>query len=134
MAVLILLAAVFSMHGIPFLGADSPTSETAAPTHVAMAAATGTLSVAEIDLFERGDAELLGDQQAPTESHGVAEHLWGACLAILLAGIALLAVVTSLRRRQAPPCARATGALSRPQQFLAAIRPPDLSVLCVLRT
>lgn len=123
--VLVLLAAVFLMHGPPAAaqGAQDGPSTAATARHLPGAEAP-------VQLPAVAGSEKHGDG-VPSHPDGV--HLWASCLAVLLAGLGLLAAVraggpSAGRRRAARP--RAPGmAPRRPPP-----RPPDLAVLCVLRT
>lgn len=139
-AVFVLLAAVFFMHGIPFLGADDA-ARAGGMTHAAMVSTldgTPASDVAAVDESMNGSAEAAsgptGHRSTPIESHGMDVHLWGACLAIVFAGIALLVVFLLSRRRPWSWPGRTASFSIVTRTRLAVIRPPDLSVLCVLRT
>lgn len=136
--VLVLLAAVFLMHGPPSMAAHaSPAGSAAVGASSAVAA-------------PHAGADLLGttaplDHQPVTTSdgapreHGVpahtaAAHVWAACLAVLLAGLALLGALVLVRRLR-PILRDLTAApLWRARSWPGLLRPPDLATLCVLRT
>lgn len=70
---------------------------------------------------------------SPGSGHGWA-HALAVCLAVLLAGLAVLAAALLLRR--AAPVGSREALLARARSWWAAIRlprPPDLAVLCLLR-
>jgi hypothetical protein len=75
----------------------------------------------------------LADPVSPGSGHGWA-HALAVCLAVLLAGLAVLAAALLLRR--AAPIGSREALLARARSWWAAIqlpRPPDLAVLCLLR-
>lgn len=124
----LVFAAVVSMHGTPAVAADASAKQSTLGD-VVMAASS-----------VHGSGQLDGPDEAgpqPVESHqpghGVDAHLWAACLAILLAGVTLVAAALRLRKGVAPLVRGPTswGAWSSPWRFVA--RPPDLFVLCLLR-
>lgn len=125
---LVLLAAVLLMHGIP----ATAVGERATPgTHGEMAAGAGVVPTAPA----AHDAPAAGDGRTDhdSSSHSTASHAWNACLAVLLVVMALLVRLvvwrsSALPDHRAPP--RLPGAVS----WVRPPRPPDLSVLCLLRT
>ena len=130
--IVVLLAAVFLMHGVPLMA----TERVAAP---ASHAGTSTLE-GGIDLRTVAAASSAGDVTAYGEertdhgstSHSMASHVWNVCLAVLLMGMALLAATASRRlsshtdRRVTPRVRGAIGWVHPP-------RPPNLAALCLLR-
>ena len=140
MSVLLILAAVLAMHGIPALsavGAGGHDTVVAADVDMAMAApSAAVLALAEFD----GQGDIFVAVQAPvtpqtpeTPDHGTDAHLWAACLAILLAGIALLAAVGSLRRGAVPFLRGPTAWPRWPAGWSRILRPADFFALCLLR-
>ena len=161
--VLLTLAAVFAMHGLQCISADpsgthpaehsamastdsvavmapaasavsmasamSMTAEPAGvPGHATAVAAAGTAHGAPA-VAAAGPA----DPVSPGSGHGWA-HALAVCLAVLLAGLAVLAAALLLRR--AAPIGSREALLARARSWWAAIqlpRPPDLAVLCLLR-
>ena len=132
--VLLMPAAVFVMHGSPSAGppAASP------PVGQRVGADVGTTGPAH-DVHGPLAVALGADEPAAPRDgtsapgHDVSSHLWTACLAVLLAGVALVAAAV-LRRR---PVMAPTGALARaPERGTRwpLPRPPDLHVVCLLRT
>lgn len=130
--VVVLLAVVFLMHGVPATAQHSVPSP-----HVEMSAdlagpdGAGTRPVAVM----AQPAAAHGAEQADhgTSSHSTASHAWNACLAVLLVGMALL-VALAVRRRPALPDYPAALRLRGSGACTAPLRPPELSALCVLRT
>lgn len=140
--VLLLLAGVVSMHGVQVIFADPGGAPAAAATieHGTGGGLAGSLlpsaSVADDAHMAGGTAELTAaDAKSMPEGsgHGVASHVLSLCLAVILAGLALLAAASAVRR--APPAFLAYLDL-RPRRLAAHFRlprPPDLSALCLLR-
>ena len=71
--------------------------------------------------------------RAPGHGHGPPGHLWGVCLAVLAAGLAVLVALAADRPLRPVPRA-AWPAWLRDLRWPAPPRPPDLFALCVLRT
>ena len=126
--ILVLLAAVFLMHGIPSTAVGNGAtpgahSEMAAGPDVVHTASAAHAAPAVDD--ERTDHD--------SSSHSTASHAWNACLAVLLIGMALL-VLLVVRRSSALPDHRAPPGMRGSVTWVSPPRPPDLSVLCLLRT
>jgi hypothetical protein len=140
MWVLLLLAAVFSVHGVQCVAADVDTGHgmtgaahalVAAPVKapsvgVGLAVASNVLAGMATGTAVVG--ETTGDV---LPAHGAT--FWAVCLAIVLTGIVLLGVVALIRtpwaravRARAPSRLWRTGWSRLP-------RPPDLFALCLLR-
>lgn len=143
-AALLLLAAVFAMHGIQCAAAGS------APEHgftsLGEAASVG-VPVASIHVgpvadampdHGHGAATQMADADGATGSSGLPApwhdaHLLAVCLAVLLAGLMALGAVV-LRRGVAIPPVRGSPTPSRwPTGWSRQPRPPTLSALCLLR-
>ncbi|NEK93389.1 hypothetical protein GCU67_04235 [Modestobacter muralis] len=135
---LLILAAVFSMHGLQCLSAQPAGTN---PGDHTTTAAMGASPSGDAHLMAAGSADAapaaMGDPGSSASHPGPvhsAAHALAVCLAVLLAGLALLAAVLSLRRATAPD--RRDAALVRARSWWASIqlpRPPDLAVLCLLR-
>lgn len=144
---LLLLAAVFAMHGLQCAAADSGTSS---GLHGAVHAVAGTDPVLHLVGSSTGmtapesvsaalgatlaAAAVVGpslgvDHDSSPHDSG---HLWAVCLAILAAGLAamLLALAGRLPDFRLPHPRRATGG---PWAWLGPPRPPDLYSLCLMR-
>ncbi|WP_407937435.1 DUF6153 family protein [Modestobacter caceresii] len=143
-AALLLLAAVFAMHGIQCAAAGSALAHGSTSLS---AAASVDVSAASVHLgpvagampdhrrvaATRGaaDADATGSSGLPAPWHDA--HLLAVCLAVLLAGLTVLAAVV-LRRGSALPPARGSPTPSRwPTGWSRQPRPPTLSALCLLR-
>ncbi|NEN51072.1 hypothetical protein G3R41_08985 [Modestobacter muralis] len=139
MVILVLLIAVLSMHGTQYVsgGAHDPAAVTA--DHPLDAVAATALTPAPI-----GSADDVGMTVAPERAvaasaaptatmpgHGIPAHVWSLCLAVLLAGAALLGATLTRRMIAAP--VRALPSRARRAVHRSLLRPPDLSVLCLLR-
>ena len=133
---LVLLAAIFSMHGISALPGDAGTSVGTSSAHSAMDVAADGVALGPATPSVVVDHSS-GGSGAPTHGdpagHGMTGHLWSLCLAVLLAGAALFLIV---RIRRTVPVERALSDLRRvraPEGLVGILRPPDLSALCLLR-
>ncbi|SDN69470.1 hypothetical protein SAMN05428965_1185 [Geodermatophilus sp. DSM 45219] len=125
--ILVLLAAVFLMHGIPSTAVGNGATpgahaETAAGPDIATASAAHPAP-------DSRD----GRTDHDSSSHSTASHAWNACLAVLLMGMAVL-VLLVVRRSSALPDHRAPPRLPGAVSWVSPPRPPELSVLCLLRT
>jgi hypothetical protein len=147
---LLLLAAVFAMHGLqctaPGTGhAAGHDAAAVAPAPAglldggARTGATSTPSDAHGALLDT--TAMVGAAAAPagllaghdSTPAGAGGHLWTLCLAVLAAGLA--ALVTLLLPRTPALLGQPRARLRiRPPAGLAPLRPPDLHVLCLLRT
>jgi hypothetical protein len=153
--VLVLLAAVFSMHGLQCVAADSGAPAWAHGTGHSVAAVGPDdvlhLVGSDAAMVSVGNMSVsAGDMSAPpaaavtaamvgvplgwshdSSPHG-SGHLWAWCLAILAAGLAalLLALIGSLPGIRLPRPRRVTG---RAWAWLSPPRPPDLYSLCLMR-
>jgi hypothetical protein len=134
---LLLLAAVFLMHGAPSMatdpGADGGASLAA---HAAMVAPQNAVDASSEATFLGSPLVAALDaqpQEGPT-SHSMATHLWTACLAVLLAGVALFAAAALRRTRPALQQRGSGGRVRGSPSSVGLPRPPDLLALCLLRT
>ena len=138
---LLVLAAVFAMHGLQCASDTSHhlTGQGVGSTVMSMSlpgpfAAVDQAFVPELTPPEApGHAAHMAPRPAPDgASSDLPADFWAVCLAVLSAGLALLAAV--LLRARALAWARAPAA--RRQAWVSAPalrRPPDLFALCVLR-
>jgi hypothetical protein len=135
----LVLAAVFSMHGLPYMAADTGHAdmgsvhaqapawpETAAPALVPMLddhpdSADGIVAVSSAPVT----------QESPAPG---AAHAWAACLAVVVSGISLL-VSWAVLRRSATSAGWGRTLAGPPTGSARAhrLRPPDLAALCLLR-
>lgn len=142
--ILLLLAAVFSMHSTQYISSEpgAGRSTTATAEHGTGASSAGASiagsGAAADDLRPAAAtaqlAAVVGDP-TPVDApdHGGAGHFWSLCLAVLLAGILVLggAVVT---RRPAAAVLRTRERDPRlPMRWFRPPRQPELSSLCLLR-
>lgn len=137
--IVVILAAVFTMHGVLLVPSSGGNDETgsAADQH-AMAASDDSGPLA--GLVSAGGSGPSADIAAGSEKpmftddpgHGVGMHVWSLCLAIL-AGLALVGALVLTRR----VAAALDGAVApQPRGFgrwFRVPRPPDLASLCLLR-
>jgi hypothetical protein len=151
---LLLLGAVFAVHGVqctavadggahtptPVAVAGGATSPTAGHVHLTVAVLATTLTDPVGGVQTDGIAHVgrsgtaVGATSVP-DGHGgapddTAGHLWTVCLAVLAAGLAVLLAVL------APRLALLTAAVlthARARLWSLAPRPPDLAALCLLR-
>ena len=140
MWVLLLLAAVFSMHGVQCVAADVDAGHVMTGTAHALVAAPVQAPSVGVGLaiassvahgMAPGTAVVTASTGDGLPAHGAA--FWAVCLAIVLTGIVLLGVVALIRT----PWARAVRARAPSRLWRAGWsrlpRPPDLSALCLLR-
>ncbi|MGY1848049.1 MULTISPECIES: hypothetical protein [unclassified Blastococcus] len=146
---LLLLAAVFAMHGLQCTAVG--TGHTAGPDGAAVAAApTGVLegglrtgavshgldahSTVHDTAAMVAAAPLAGLLAADHGSApaGAVGHLWALCLAVLAAGLAVLVALLLPRLLTLLPAAWAR-LRTHASAGLAPLRPPDLHALCLLR-
>ncbi len=137
---LLLLAAVFSMHGLSCVAAGTEGTGLAVSAAVgagggAPEAAAG-LVLTSAHGVPTGNAST-GPGTGTPDGHGPAAHALGVCLAVLAGGVgvALAAMAAWLARRRAVAVhPRATGrARVVVDRALACTPAPDLGRLCVLR-
>ena len=138
--ILLLLAAIFSMHGAQYVVAAAGIrhAEVAVAQHGTedpLDAVSLSRSMAADDQLQQADPSLAATAMAdqPGPSHGVAAHVWSLCLAILYAGLILLAAAGLLGRVTAPVPRGIASHLSLFTGWSRLPRPPDLSALCLLR-
>ena len=130
--VLVLLAAVFAMHGLqcstagPGTGHGTP----AAPSAIGHSPAGHSNALVVAPAVGVAAAEA-GIPPAPAPEHEA--HLWAVCLAVLLSAVTLLGAVALLRRGGTPVVRGSPSSPRRPAARWALLRPPDLSALCLLR-
>jgi hypothetical protein len=147
----LVLAAVFAMHGGQCSATAHEPAAHASPVHASPAshdAASSALAAVADSAGPVGDqrspghaaAAPVGPQGATAAAAGSgsgpgswAAHLWTVCLAVLAAGLAVLLAVAA-RRLTLMATAALVAARSRVPGWLLPAHPPDLHVLCVLRT
>ena len=143
-AALLLLAAVFAMHGIQCmatgsalehgstsLGAAASVGAAAASVHVGPVADAMPDHGRVAATHGAGDAGTTGASGLPAPWHDA--HALAVCLAVLLAGLTFLGA-SALRRGVAVPLVRGSPTSARwPTGWARQPRPPDLSALCLLR-
>jgi hypothetical protein len=131
--IVVLLAAVFTMHGIPSAvagGSSVPTS------HVEVPASPGGVDLVPVGAMPGTGSATAHDAEAADRegpSHSMASHAWNACLAVLLMGMAWLAAA-AVRRLPAFKESRVALRMHGSIAWVRPPRPPDLAALCLLRT
>ena len=132
---LLVLAAVFAMHGLQCAAGDGDGSA-AASAHVVSPAHLGAVVLTAPGPAHVGEMSVAGTPDEPMPGHGgaphdTAAHLWTLCLAVLAAALAVLLtwLVPRARHLSAPALGYARARLLS----LAPPRPPDLSAVCLLR-
>ena len=126
------LVALFSMHGTPALAADgSPPPDAAG---MSMSAPSDLLTEAADGRAGGLDESGRHPTESPLPEHGAQSHFWAACLAVLLAGMTLLAAAARLRGTGTSLLRTSAVRASRLSGWMVPPRPPDLHVLCLLRT
>ncbi|WP_407062152.1 hypothetical protein [Blastococcus montanus] len=143
-AALLLLAAVFAMHGVQCV-ATGWTLEHGSPSFGPAASVGASASSAHVgavgdampdhghvpDTHGAGDAGATGSSGLPAPWHDA--HVLAVCLAVLLAGLTSLGALV-LRRGLAVPLVRGSPTPCRwPRGWSRQPRPPALSALCLLR-
>ena len=141
--VLLLLAAVFSMHGVECVAADAGAGHGMATSAHAMAEGAARAQSAGSTLAAAGGhqvpgasafAALLDRTSAASQDrspvHG--DTFWAVCLAVLMTAVMSLGTAALARRALAVVRARAPSPLWHTGWFRLP-RPPDLSALCLLR-
>ena len=142
--VLLLLAAVFSMHGTQYISAELGAGRSAtATTEHGMGASSAGVSIADSgtaadDLrLAAATAQLAAVAGNPTPvdapDHGGAGHFWSLCLAVLLAGLLVLGAAVVTRRVTAAVLRTRERDPRLAMRWLRPPRPPELSSLCLLR-
>lgn len=138
---LLSLGAVFLMHGVQCTTAVDAAhgGHASSSTAVVQVRAAGPVTAAldVPDLLHTAAPVVTVQAGPPAAPTGVVEHLGSLCVAVLalglLGGLALL-VVRWLRHRGRAPAVlwrgRVSGATAHASRL---VRPPDLSVLCLLR-
>lgn len=140
--ILLLLAAVFSMHGAQYVAADPAAGQGAmvSAQHGISAGGTGvTISDSarggvELPPATSGTAPTAAGVSMPTvPAHDVAAHMFSLCVAVLLAGLVLLGAMTLVRR--VTGYVGWDGGVRRRLRmgWFRLPRPPDLASLCLLR-
>ncbi|CCH87056.1 exported protein of unknown function [Modestobacter italicus] len=138
--VLVLLAAIFSMHGAQYIAADAGLrhAEVAVAQHGTedpLDAGSLSGSMAADVRLQQADSQLGTTVMAgqPGPSHGVAAHLGSLCLAIMYSGLVLLAAASLIGIVAAPVLRGIASLRSLFSGWSRLPRPPDLSALCLLR-
>ena len=134
--VLLLLAAVFSMHGLQCVAADGEdghgrTTSASAVVHVAALAEPVGWTLMAV-----GHQALDAVSATAPLSDGLPGHgasYWAVCLAVLMTGAIFLGVTALVRRAPAAVVRARAPALLRHTGWSRLPRPPDLSALCLLR-
>lgn len=147
--VLLLLAAVFTMHGLQCAGADSaapsgahgvihavaaaepdpvlhlvgPVAAMASADHMTAPPLAAAVAAATVGVPLGADHD--------SSPHG-AGHLWALCLAVLAAGLAVL-LLALVRRSPAIRLPLSRRATRQAWEWLSPPRPPDLYSLCLMR-
>ena len=139
LAILVLLFAVFSMHGAQYVsaGVHEPVASTA--DHALDAAAVTGLVLGPVTLAEDAGMAMAPKPTAAASGaagtmpgHSLPAHVWSLCLAVLLAGFALFGAALAWRTG-APPLSQSLSRFGSTVLKSRPPRPPDLSVLCLLR-
>ena len=143
LGILLLLAAVFSMHSIAFASAEPGAAQRPAATadH-----GTGGAASDSVTLQLSGASAVLSPEHLASSAlaaadpmppgvpiHDMATHFLAVCLAVLLAGLGWL--IYKVRAPDvATPVVRCAGPRPRLDMgWFRPPRPPDLSALCLLR-
>jgi hypothetical protein len=151
---LLMLTAVFAMHGVQCTAAADGAGSAATTAHVATTAHAGSVAMTELTPGHARPAAEAASFDDPMPAHAAtatvaavaapvdaghggvphdwAAHLWTACLAVLAVALAVLfALLVPRLVQQGRPGPR--NARTRARGWLTPPRPPDLSALCLLR-
>lgn len=139
--VLLVLAAVFAMHGLQCMAAHTGHMETASVHGQAAASLTAAGPVLPAVVVPdphpdglvgmAGVASVHAGQESPAPD---VAHVWAACLAVLATGLTVLGAWWVLRR--GTTSSGGGGEFHRPRPrpaWARVLRPPDLATLCLLR-
>ena len=139
--VLLVLAAVFSMHGIGSISADRGSAPRPAATAEdgvgvsdgsSMSMETSGAHRVQLTSASADSSVATGPGPVNDQRHATAEHFLSVCLAVLLAG--LLWFVPAASFSKVAGSVRGMEARPRPDTgWFRPPRPPDLSSLCLLR-
>lgn len=137
---LLLLAAVFSMHGVQCVAADADSGHGmsgAAHAQVAAPAETASLDVglgvAGNVLHGMALADVVATDADGGALPGAGAAFWAVCLAVLLTGVVLLGLVAMINTSWARTVQARAPASRWRAAWSTLPRPPDLSALCLLR-
>ena len=149
---LLMLTAVFAMHGLQCTSAADGAGSAATTAHVATTAHAGPVAMtaltagqartapgaASFDNSMPAHPATAAAVAAPVDAghgggpHDWAAHRWTACLAVLAVALAVLLSLLVPRLVQlGPPAPRSAN--TRAGRWVTPPRPPDLSALCLLR-
>lgn len=137
---LLLLAAVFSVHGLSCVASESDMAGMSMPAPTAAVADAPESAADMAVMLVQSEPAMAVDAGASTDApagHGMAAHALMVCLAVLAggAGVVLAALAAWLARRQVLAVlprftSRLRGVVARAVAYAPA---PELSRLCVLR-
>ncbi len=150
---LLMLTAVFAMHGVQCTSAADGAGSATTTAHVATRAHTGPVAMTALTAGQTRTVPEAASFDDPTPAHAAtatvaavaalvdaghsgaphdwAAHLWTACLAVLAVALAvLLALLVPRLVQMGPPAPRK---VTRARRRVTPPRPPDLSALCLLR-
>ena len=142
--VLLLLTAVFWMHGTQYIPAEPGAGAVAMGTadHGTGASASGApiadsgtaaTNLRSADAAAPLAAVLGSSPPVSAPDHDRAQHFWSLCLAALLAGLAVLGAAVVVRRVAFLVHRTRGRGLRLTMDWLPLPRPPELSSLCLLR-
>lgn len=134
--IVVVLAAVFSMHGVVLVTTAGDAPAVAAQHAMAGPATVVPLSDAASGFLAGPAVDAVAAAEEPMQDtdpgHGVGAHLWSLCLAIL-AGLTLLGALVLTARVSAANPATVGSLTRRARRWPGPPRPPDLARLCLLR-
>ena len=140
---LLLLAAVFVVHGVQCMAADADGGHAAMAPVVASAemghpsgrdaAADGAAGLVLTAAVVHSVAGPLGAGLPVDRDSGHGADLWAMCLAVVVGGLVLLGAMGLLRHGTVTPVRGSPSRRFGTRIIPGTLRPPDLSSLCVLR-
>jgi peptidoglycan/LPS O-acetylase OafA/YrhL len=151
---LLMLTAVFAMHGVQCTSAADGAGSATTTAHVATRAHTGPVAMTALTAGQTRTVPEAASFDDPTPAHAAtatvaavaalvdaghsgaphdwAAHLWTACLAVLAVALAvLLALLVPRLVQLGPPAPRSAN--TRAGRWVTPPLPVDLSALCLLR-
>ena len=138
--ILVILAGVVTLHGLQVISVDQ--GEPPGSISRSMDLISGLADGGGVTYAAPGSTEVQSvsaskasspESDSPLNGHGVTQHAWTVCLAVLLAGTAVLGALPLGRKMAASIGSDRSVAPLWPVGACRLPRPPDLAELCLLR-